>query len=51
MRGTIEVSINAEQQDVEKLVKENQSLNRYLADKEIIKVIFVKNKIINFIIK
>jgi leucyl-tRNA synthetase len=51
MRGTIEVSINAEQQDVEKLVKENPSLNRYLADKEIIKVIFVKNKIINFIVK
>ena len=50
VRGKAEVNKDAEQAEVEEIAKSIDSVKAHLADKEIKKVIFVKNKIINIIV-
>jgi leucyl-tRNA synthetase len=49
-RGTVEVEAGADQQTVEKLAKEIPQVQNQLSGKQIKKVIFVPNKIINFVV-
>lgn len=49
MRGTVEVAANSNQQVVEEAAKELHNVKEQIADKKIIKVIYVPNKIINII--
>ena len=49
-RGTVEVEPGATQAQVEKLAREIVSVANHLAGKEIKKVIFVPNKIMNFVV-
>ncbi len=51
MRGTVEVEPGSEQSLIENLAKENSTVANHLKGKTIVKVIFVKDKIINFIVK
>lgn len=49
LRANIEVKLDANQELIEPLAK--KEIEKWLENKEIIKIIFVKNKIINFVIK
>ena len=50
-RDVIKIKRNASEKDVDKLASSSQKAKKYIKDKNIIKTIFVKNKIINYIIK
>jgi leucyl-tRNA synthetase len=49
IRARINVAPDLPQEEVEKIAKENEGVQRHLEGKEIKKVIFVPNKLINFI--
>ena len=50
MRTTITLSLDLQQAEVEKLVVENETVQKWLEGKEPKKIIFVKNKMINVVI-
>ncbi|MBA3675193.1 MAG: leucine--tRNA ligase, partial [Chitinophagaceae bacterium] len=50
MRTTINISLDATQDDVEKIVLENEAIKKWLEDKPIKKLIYVKNKMINVVV-
>ncbi len=50
-RNVVVVGDSLEKEEVLKLVKENEKIQKYLKDKEVIKEIYVKKKIVNFVIK
>ena len=50
IRGKIELPLDTIQTEVEELAKKDENVHKYLKDKEIKKIIFVKNKLINFIV-
>ena len=41
---------NLSQKEIDKLIMKSSKANKYLINKKIIKTIFIKNKIINYII-
>jgi leucyl-tRNA synthetase len=49
-RGTVEVEPGANQETVEKLAREIASVKQQLEGKSVKKVIFVPNKILNFVV-
>ncbi|MCW8806457.1 MAG: class I tRNA ligase family protein, partial [Ignavibacteriaceae bacterium] len=51
VRATIDVPLDCEQEAVKKLVFSEDKVMRHLADKTIIKEIYVKNKIYNIVVK
>ncbi|MFT6212959.1 MAG: leucyl-tRNA synthetase, partial [Alphaproteobacteria bacterium] len=50
MRGTICASVDASQEDIENIVKESPIFDKYIKDKTVKKVIYVKGKIINYVV-
>ena len=50
VRGKENVSVDTEQADLEVLAKENQNVKKILANQSIKKVIYIKEKLINFVI-
>ena len=50
-RDVLDVKRGLEEKDVNTLVNNSPKAGKYVLNKEIIKVIFIKNKIINYIIK
>ena len=50
-RDILTLNNNLTQNQIELKVQENDKLKKFFEDKKIIKTIFVKNKIINFLIK
>ena len=50
-RDIITIPENASEQKVNKIVLESSKAKKYIVEKKILKTIFVKNKIINYIIK
>ena len=51
LRGTMEVPVNTSNEELLRLAKELENVNKHLIDKEIIKEIVVPNKIVNIVIK
>jgi len=51
LRGTLEVEPGTTQAVLEGLAKKTESVAKFLEGKEIIKVIYVQNKILNFVVK
>jgi leucyl-tRNA synthetase len=51
VRATVEVSMDSEQEAVKKLVFSEDKVIKHTADKNIIKEIYVKNKIYNIVVK
>ena len=51
LRGTLEVEPGASQATLEAMAKGNEAVARFLDGKEIVKVIYVQNKILNFVVK
>jgi len=49
-RGLIEVNENIDENNLIKLIKEEETINKYLENSEIKRKIFVKNKLLNLII-
>ena len=50
IRGKFEVPVDATQAEVEELAKHEENVMKFIDGKEIKKIIFVKNKLINFIV-
>ena len=50
VRGKIEISSNLEQDEIESVAKSIKNVDDLLGDKEIKKCIYVKEKLINFVI-
>ena len=50
-RDVLTIDKNLEESDVNKIVKTFPKASKYLTDKKIKKTIFVKNKIINYVIQ
>ena len=50
VRGKENVSVNAEQAELEIVAKENENVKKILANQPIKKVIYIKEKLINFVI-
>ena len=48
--GIIDIVNNSDQKTVEKMVVENTKLSQKLKDKKTKKIIFVKNRIINYLL-
>ncbi len=51
MRGTVDMPVDSDQETVFEAAKGNDKTGKFIEGKEIIKVIFVKNKILNVIVK
>jgi leucyl-tRNA synthetase len=50
VRANLEMSKNSTQEEAEKLARENANVKKFLADSEVKKVIFVPNKLLNFVV-
>jgi leucyl-tRNA synthetase len=50
-RATIEVAQNSQQADIENMAKQHPDIIRHMADREVIKTIYVPNRLINFVVK
>ena len=51
VRGKIQIAVDAAQDDVIAQVKADEQFNQYLDGKQIIKEIYVKNKLVNIVVK
>ncbi len=51
LRTNINLALDLQQADVEKIIKENEVVQKWLGGKEPQKIIYVKNKMINVVIK
>jgi leucyl-tRNA synthetase len=51
LRGTLEVEPGTGQAVLEQQAKALESVSRFLEGKEIVKVVYVQNKILNFVVK
>ncbi len=51
LRATLEVEPGSTQTVLEDLAKKNESVAKFLEGKDIVKVIYVQNKILNFVVK
>ena len=49
-RGLGQTDVNINEKELIKIVKSDNNLNKYLNKKEIKKIIFIKNKLMNIII-
>ncbi len=50
LRTTMKISLDATQEEVENLVKENSVIQKWLEEKSVKKIIFIKNKMINVVV-
>ncbi|MBQ8472879.1 MAG: leucine--tRNA ligase [Bacilli bacterium] len=51
LRGTIEVNLDSKEEKIKKLAMENENVSKHLEGKEIVKVIVIKNKIVNIVVR
>ena len=51
LRGNIEIDENLSKEEILKLAKQEENVSKYLDNHEIVKEIYVPNKILNIVIK
>ena len=51
LRATLEIEADISEDALKKQILELENLNKYIEGKEIIKFIYIKNKIVNIVIK
>lgn len=51
LRGKIKVSANSEKDEILAIARAEDNVSKFLQDKEVLKEIFVPNKLINFVVK
>ena len=50
-RDILKIEKNLTERDINKLINDQSKAKKYIADKNIIKTIFVKNRILNYIVR
>ena len=50
-RDVVDLNKNLSEKEVDKLIKKSEKIKKYLENKKILKTIFVRDRIINYIIK
>ena len=50
-RGTVDIELNTDKEEIFKIIIVNDKFMKYLDDKTIIKKIYVPNRLVNFVIK
>ncbi len=51
LRDTVEIPLNLNKNEIEKLALESDNVKKHTADKEIVKIIYVKDKLLNIVVK
>ena len=51
LRGTIVVSLDEKEETLKKLATENENVMKHLEGKEVVKIIVIKNKIVNIVVR
>ena len=51
LRDTVEIPLNLNKNEIEKLALESDNVKKHTADKEIVKIIYVKDKLLNLVVK
>ena len=51
VRGKMEVSKETSEEEMEKLAKENENVKKFIDGKEIVKIITIKGKLVNIVVK
>lgn len=51
LRGTIDISVNDNEDIIKEKAFANENVNKFITDKEIVKVIIIKGKIVNIVVK
>ena len=51
LRGKIKVSVNSEKDEILAIARAEDNVSKFLQDKDILKEIFIPNKLINFVVK
>ena len=51
LRGTITIGVNAEEDEIKEIALANEAVRKFVADKEIVKIIAIKGKIVNIVVK
>ncbi|MFY9483331.1 MAG: leucine--tRNA ligase [Tissierellaceae bacterium] len=51
LRATIEISVNASQEEIKEAALKDENVQKFIQDKSIVKEIFVKGKIFNLVVK
>ena len=51
LRDTVEIPLNLNQNEIEKLALESDNVQKHTSDKEIVKIIYVKDKLLNLVVK
>jgi leucyl-tRNA synthetase len=51
LRGTVEVNLNSEQEEVKKIILKDEKVTKHIDGKRIVKEIYVKNRIYNLVVK
>ena len=51
VRGTIGIPRNVDEEEIKKLALANENVKKHLENKEVVKIIVIKNKIVNIVIK
>jgi len=50
LRTTIKISLEANQEDIEKITLDNETIQKWIEDKPVKKIVFVKNRMINVVV-
>lgn len=51
VRGTIDIKTNSSEEEIKEIATKNENVLKFTQDKEIVKIIVVKNKIVNIVVK
>ena len=51
VRDTIEVDADISEEMAKKIAMENEKVGKWIEEKEIVKVVFVKGKLVNMVVK
>ena len=51
VRGSLKVDIQDKKETIINLAKNIENVKKFLSDKEVLKVIFIEKKLINFVVK
>ena len=51
LRDTLDIPLNLNQNEIEKLALESDNVQKHTTDKEIVKIIYVKDKLLNLVVK
>ena len=51
LRGTIEIPLDTSEEDIKEIALSNDNVKKHIVGKEVIKIIVIKNKIVNIVVK